>query len=307
MRIAIVGCGAMGSVYAGLLADAGNDITAIDRWQQHVDAINQHGLRIEGASGDRTVRIRAATNAPHEEMDLVVIAVKASDVALGARQAASLLGANTAVLTIQNGVGGADGVAEIVGADRLIVGIASGFGASLKGPGHAHHNAMKAIRFGAYAGLPLERVKNIADAWDTAGFDAEAVADINAMQWEKLICNVAYSAPCLLTGMTVGEVMNDEYVGPISRAAATEAWKVARALGIAIKVDDPVALARAFGAQMPHAKPSTLLDFEAGRPSEIDVINGTVPREGEKIGVDTPVNRTLVALVKIKERGLAQK
>jgi 2-dehydropantoate 2-reductase len=161
---------------------------------------------------------------------------------------------------------------------------------------------MRAMRFGAYASLPHATVESIARAWVDAGFDAAAVADIAAMQWEKLICNVAYSAPCALTGMTVGQVMDDPQMGPVSQAAATEAWTVARASGIAVAVTDPIAHVRAFGAQLPDAKPSALLDHEARRVSEIDVINGAVPRQGARIGVAAPVNATLTALITSIER-----
>ncbi|CNH72398.1 2-dehydropantoate 2-reductase [Mycobacterium tuberculosis] len=122
------------------------------------------------------------------------------------------------------------------------------------------------------------------------------------MQWEKLICNVAYSGPCALTHMTVGQVMDDPAMGPVSQAAATEAFDVARASGIAIAVTDPVAHVREFGARMPDAKPSALLDHEARRVSEIDVINGAIPRQGARVGVAAPVNATLTALVKSIER-----
>lgn len=303
MKIAVIGCGAMGSIYAGRLAAAGNDVLAIDRSAEHVEAINGEGLRVSGPQPDQVVALRAATVAPSEPMDLVVLAVKAADVAAGASQALPLLGERTPVLTIQNGLGAADTVAGIVGAERVAVGIASGFGASRPGPGRVHHNAMRAVRFGAYAALPFSAVQAIARVWADAGFDAAAVADIAAMQWEKLICNVAYSAPCALTGMTVGQVRDDDAaMGPVSRAAATEAWTVARAAGIDIAVADPVAHVRAFGAQMPDARPSALLDHQARRVSEIDVINGAVVRTAAQVGEQAPVNATLTALVKAVER-----
>ncbi|GAB3024616.1 ketopantoate reductase family protein [Mycobacterium bourgelatii] len=302
MKIAIIGCGAMGSVYAAKLAAAGNDVLAIDRYQPSIDQIAAHGLRVTGPDYDQTVSLRASTTAPTEAMDLVVIAVKAADVTAGAQQALPLLGADTSVLTIQNGLGSAETVASIVGDARLAVGIASGFGAAQVAPGHVRHNAMRAMRFGAYSSLPYATVESIARVWADAGFDAAAVTDIAAMQWEKLICNVAYSAPCALTGMTVGQVMDDPDVGPVSRAAATEAWTVAQASGIAVAVTDPVAHVRAFGAGMPKAKPSALLDHEARRVSEIDVINGAIPRQGARVGVEAPVNATLTGLVKAVER-----
>lgn len=306
MDIAILGGGAMGSVYAALLASAGHTITLVDRNADRVRIINAKGLRLDGPLGDRTVRLTACCRAPAVEQALVVLAVKAADVESAVEAARPMLGPQTVVLTMQNGLGSADTAASLLGpagADRLAIGIASGFGASLKGPGHAHHNAMQAIRFGAYAGLDRQTLDTVTAAWRQAGFDAEAVDDIVAMQWRKLICNVAYSAPCALTGMTVGEVMDDPDLGPVSRAAAREAWQVATALGVAIAVADPVAHVRAFGASMPNARPSALQDIAAGRRSEIDVINGAIPRYGRRAGVATPVNDTLVALIRQRERG----
>ena len=302
MRIAVIGCGAMGSIYAAKLAAAGNDVVAIDSDQASINQIAWHGLRVTGPGSDQVVPLRASTVAPAEMMDLVVLAVKAADVTPGARQALPMLGASTPVLTIQNGLGSAQTVAGIVGDRRVAVGIASGFGAARIAPGHVHHNAMRAMRFGAYSSLPYATVESIARAWTDAGFDAAAVTDIAAMQWEKLMCNVAYSAPCALSGMTVGQVMDDPEMGPVSRAAATEAWTVARASAIAITVTDPVAHVRDFAAHMPDAKPSALLDHEARRVSEIDVINGAVPRQGARVGVEAPVNATLTAVVKSIER-----
>jgi 2-dehydropantoate 2-reductase len=302
MKIAVIGCGAMGSIYAAKLAAAGNDVLAIDQDQASIEQIARHGLRVTGPGSDQVVSLRASTAAPAEAMDLVVLAVKAADVKTGAQQALPMIDTATAVLTIQNGLGSAETVAGIVGDQRVAVGIASGFGASRVAPGHVHHNAMRAMRFGAYSSLPFANVDTIARAWTDAGFDAAAVDDISAMQWEKLICNVAYSAPCALTGLTVGQVMDDQEMGPVSRAAATEAWAVAKASGIAVAVSDPVAHVRAFGAGMPNAKPSALLDHEARRVSEIDVINGAVPRQGARVGVEAPVNATLTAVVKSVEK-----
>ncbi len=302
MRIAVVGCGAMGSIYAALLASSGNEVLAIDRDAEHVRVIRERGLRVSGASGDRTVRVRAACEAPDEEMDLVVLAVKAAHVSDAAEAARRLVGPGTRVLTIQNGLGSAEAVAGILGAERLIVGVAQGFGAALVAPGHATHEDMKAIRMGAHGDLPQTAVVEIAALWRTAGFDAEAVRDITAMQWDKLIRNVAYSALCALTGRTVGEVRNDPDLGAIAGAAATEAWSVARALGIAISVEDPVAAIHEFADRMPDAKPSALLDVLAGRRSEVDVINGAVPRQAEKAGLAAPVNETLAGLVRERER-----
>lgn len=303
MLIAIIGCGAMGSIYAGLLASSGNEVLAIDTNAEHVRAINDNGLHISGASGDRRVAIQAFHSPPERTVDLVIVAVKAAYVAAAAASARSLIDQHTLLLTIQNGLGSADIVADTLVPERLIVGVAQGFGASLPEPGHTHHNDMKAIRMGAYQGLlPAADVARVANVWRDAGFDAEAVADIAAMQWEKLICNVAYSAPCAVSGMTVGQAMNDEHIGAVSRAAAEEAWRVAKARGIALGFEDPIAHVRDFAARMPSAKPSVLLDIEAGRASEVGAINGAIPREAAKVGMTAPVNETLTNLVKALEQ-----
>lgn len=306
MKIAVVGCGAMGSIYAGLLASAGHSVWAVDGWRAHVDAINQAGLRVEGASGDRRVAVRACLQAPREAMDLIIVAAKAAQVEAAARSARPLLGPHTLVLTLQNGLGSDDLVAGALGGERLLVGIAAAFGASLKAPGHTHHEGMAAIRMGAYGALAPEQVEQVAAVWRDAGFQAQAVANVRAMQWEKLICNVAYSGLSALSGMTVGEVMDDPEIGPVSRAAAVEAWTIARARQVALEVQDPVAHVRSFGERVRHARPSVLQDIERGRHSEIDVINGAVPREAALCGLTAPVNATITALVRLRERGFAQ-
>ncbi len=305
-KIAIVGCGAMGSVYAALMASAGHAVLAVDGWDAHVQAINREGLRLEGASGDRRVPVRAVAQAPRETMDLVIVASKASQVRAAAQQVLPLLGPDTVVLTIQNGLGSADALADVVGPDRLAVGVAAAFGASLTAPGHAHHNGMAAVRMGAHAGLARERVEAVAALWRGAGFSAEAVANVLAMQWDKLVCNVAYSGPCALTGLTVGQAMDDPHIGPVSRAAAIEALQVAHARGLLLGITDAVAHVRAFGTKVRDAKPSVLQDLERGRVSEIDVINGAIPREAARCGLQAPVNATLTALVQQRERAFAR-
>ncbi|HKI38821.1 MAG TPA: 2-dehydropantoate 2-reductase, partial [Mycobacterium sp.] len=143
MKIAVIGCGAMGSIYAAKLAAAGNEVLVVDRHQGSIDHITRHGVRVTGPGPDQVVRVRAGTAAPAEVMDLIVLAVKAADVEAAARQALPMLGAATPVLTIQNGLGSAETVAGVVGDQRVAVGIASGFGAARVAPGHVHHNAMR--------------------------------------------------------------------------------------------------------------------------------------------------------------------
>ena len=161
MKIAIIGTGAMGSVYAGLLADSGNEIWAIDLWKEHVDTIASQGLRVEGASGDRTVKgIRTSMDGTTVGIcDLVVIATKASGVGSAAQSAASMIGPDTLILTIQNGLGAGERIREHLDSNNILLGVAGGFGASIKSPGHVHHNGMELIRLGEMEGGLSKRVE----------------------------------------------------------------------------------------------------------------------------------------------------
>ncbi len=300
MKIAIYGTGAMGSIYAALLADCGNEVICIDRNAAHVNAINSHGIRVSGASGDRTVKVSAFTAPPDTRVDLLIVALKAADVP-AIEDAKDLITGEGTVLTIQNGLGSAAAVAKLLGEDRLIVGIAEGFGASLHAPGHSHHNDMKAIRMGNYVTGSQANTQDVVAAFARAGFDCERTDDIAVIQWEKLICNVAYSGPCALTGMTLGEVLDDPLISSVSQAAAKEAWEIAGAHGINISIRDPIAYVTEFAERMRAAKPSVLLDIEAGRASEIEYINGAVATAAEQVGLRAPVNATITALVRSLE------
>jgi 2-dehydropantoate 2-reductase len=308
MKIAIVGCGAMGSVYAGLFASAGHEVWAIDRWAEHVEAMKKSGLRLEGKSGDRTVKVRATTDAKEAgACDLVVLATKAMHVAAAAESIKPLLGKDTPVLSIQNGLGGPETAADILGRERVMVGVVGGFGASIKAPGHAHHNGMELVRLGEFGGPITPRLKKVEETWAGAGFKVKLFDDIDQLVWEKLICNCAYSGPCGLMEVTIKQVMDDPDLSKVSAACASEGYAVAKAKGVKLGFSDPVAYVRDFGSKIPNARPSVLLDLMAGRRSEIDVINGSIPRVGKQVGVPAPVNETITALVKAKEAKLGCK
>ncbi len=306
MKIAVVGTGAMGSVYAGLLRDAGHEVWAIDIWREHIEAIRSGGLRVSGASGDRTVRLSATTNAAEAGVcDHVIIATKATDVETASRDAMVLIGAETTVVTIQNGLGSADKVSRVLGDRPLAIGVVGGFGASIRAPGHAHHHGWHLVRFGEREGPVTPRVEKLAEIWRGAGFTVKAYDDIGRMIWEKLICNTCFSGTCAATQLTVGEVMANEDAWSVARGLAREAYAVARAIGIDLDFDDPVAHVTQFGKTIPGSRPSLALDHLAGRRAEIDAINGAVAAEGRRAGVPTPCNDTVVALLKVREAGFA--
>ena len=239
--------------------------------------------------------------------ELVILATKAMHVAQAAEGAKPLLDADTVVLSIQNGLGGPETAAQILGKERVMVGVVGGFGASMKGPGHAHHNGMELVRLGEFGGPITPRLEKVAEVWRGSGFRVKVFDDIDQLVWEKLICNCAYSGPCGLAEATIAEVMSDPDLSWISAQCASEGFAVAKKKGVKLGFDDPVAYVRDFGSKIPNARPSVLLDLMLKKKSEIDVINGSIPREAKKLGMAAPVNETVTALVKAKERKLGCK
>jgi 2-dehydropantoate 2-reductase len=208
------------------------------------------------------------------------------------------------VLSIQNGLGGPDSAAQVLGRERVMVGVVGGFGASMRAPGHAHHNGMELVRLGEFGGPITPRLKQVEETWRSAGFRVKIFDDIDQLVWEKLVCNCSLSGPCAVSDMTTGELMADPDMAKISAACATEAFNVAKKKGVKLGFDDPVAYTRDFASKIPKAKPSVLLDLLSRRKSEIEVINGSIPRVGKEVGMPAPVNEAITALVHAKERQL---
>jgi len=302
-KIAIIGTGAMGSIYAVMMAEAGHDVWAIDSWSDHIESINANGLRLEGISGDRRITtIHAATDLAAAGMcDLYVIATKASGVGDAARAVASVMRSDSLVLTIQNGLGAAERIAAHMPMDNVLLGVADGFGASMRGPGHAHHNAMRMIRLGEVKGGMTARLGNLETLWQEAGCTARAFADITQLIWEKFVCNVTLSAPCTAFDCNVGTLMANAEAWAVALGCAREAYQCGLAEGVNFSFDDIDRYVTEFASLMPDASPSLRLDHLARRASEIDAINGMVPVIGARHGIDTPVNETLSAIVRARE------
>ena len=303
MKVAIIGTGAMGSIYAALLAEAGHDVWAVDAWQAHVDAINTAGLRVAGASSDRTITtIHATTDiAQAGECDLYIIATKAGQVSAAARAVAKVIRPEALVLTIQNGLGAGERIAEHISIKNVLLGVAEGFGASMKGPGHAHHNAMKLVRVGEINGGLTQRLQKLEKKLQMAGLQTKAFENITQLIWEKFLCNVTFSAPCTVFEKTIGGLMSDADQWQIALGAMQEAYQIAQHRNIALSFDDPEAYVTEFGHNMPDARPSMLLDHIAKRTSELGAINGMVPIMGRQDNIKTPYSDTLVAIVKARE------
>lgn len=303
MKVAIVGTGAMGSVYAGRFGKAGHEVWAIDLWQEHLDVITNSGLSVSGASGSFVVEgIRGArTPADAAPCDLWVIATKADDVDDVARQIAPLLEPGNVVMAFQNGLGAGERVARRIPDAHVVVGIAEGFGSSIPRAGHVHHEGMRLIRIGELNGGMTDRLRELERLWLDAGFNVRAFADVRLMIWEKFLCNVTLSAPCAVFDVTVGELMADRGAWAVALGCTAEAYRLGLAQGVDFPFDDPLRYVSEFASTIPNASPSMRLDHLARRRSEIDVINGQVVTLSREIGLEAPYNETLCAVVRRRE------
>ena len=303
MKIAVIGAGAMGSIYASFLAQNKNDVLAIDLWEEHLNVIRENGLRVSGFSGDKTVKNIKVSNDINDAKgyELFIIATKASGVGAVASKLSKIASKSSIILTIQNGLGAGERIASFMPTDNILLGVAQGFGAAMVGPGHAHHNNMSMIRIGEMNGGMTSRLQTLVKTWCDAGFNAKAFDDIEQLIWEKFVCNVAWSGSCSIFRKTIGQVMESEEMFNIAKGCAIEAKKMGDIKKVNFTFDDTVNYITEFGKKLLNSKPSMLQDVEAKRLSEIDAINGMVVTLGNQYDIETPYNTAVSSIIKAQE------
>ncbi len=302
MKIAIIGAGAMGSLFGGRLALAGEEVWLLDVWEEHVRTINDKGLSIASPAGDTVARPKATTK-PEDigTAELVIVFVKSTATAKAAETAAALLGPDTAVLTLQNGYGNAETIAAAVGAARVIAGTTAQ-GATLLGPGRIMHAGGGETHIGELGGGLTERLQIIAACLSKAGIATIADDNVASLIWGKLIVNVGINALTGITGLKNGELADHEETRQVLALAVEEAVRVADAAGVKLPYGNPVEKVLAVAVATAQNRSSMLQDLSGGRMTEIEAINGALVREGERFGVETPVNRVLTLLIKALEK-----
>ena len=303
MKIAVIGAGAMGSIYASFLAQNKNEVLAIDLWEEHLNVIRESGLRVSGFSGDNTVKNIKVSNDINDAKgyELFIIATKASGVGAVASKLSKIASKNSIILTIQNGLGAGERIASFMPTDNILLGVAQGFGAAMVGPGHAHHNNMSMIRIGEMNGGMTSRLETLVKTWCDAGFNAKAFDDIEQLIWEKFVCNVAWSGSCSIFRKTIGQVMESEEMFNIAKGCAIEAKKMGDIKKVNFTFDETVSYITEFGKKLLNSKPSMLQDVEANRLSEIDAINGMVVTLGNQYDIETPYNTAVSSIIKAQE------
>jgi 2-dehydropantoate 2-reductase len=303
IRVAVIGCGAIGSLYAAHLARVpGVQVWAVDPWAEHVDAMNARGLRVTGLAGFvATVHARTdGRDVPACDFGLVATKAPHTRAAVeGARAAV----AGAAVVSVQNGLGNEEVIAGLV--PRVIRGSIVTAGA-IEAPGVVRYDAPGDSWFGPFEPrpAPMGEVEHLARLLTDGGLRTHALKDARGPQWTKVIFNAATSPLAALTGLSVGRVCTDTGLGRQVDRLIAEAEAVCERAGIVLTRSPREAVAEAI-AEAYHHKPSMLQDVLARRPTEIDVLNGGVSAEGRRVGVPTPLHDAMVALVQGLERSWA--
>ncbi len=300
LKLAVMGAGAVGCYYGGMLARAGHDVTLIAR-PVHVAAIAQTGLRLQTAAFDEQVRLTASSDASAVQgASLVLFCVKSLDTESAGAQIKPYLAPDTLVLCLQNGVDNADRLRSVLPQHAVAAAVVY-VATEMAGPGHLRHHGR-----GELVIEPSSGAEAVAQALAAAGIPTQISDNVRGELWAKLIINCAYNAVSAITQLPYGKTGVGEGMPDVIRDVVAECLAVAKAEGVQVAGDVDASIRKIFET-MPAQFSSTAQDLARGKRSEIDFLNGLVVRRGDALGIATPANRVLWALVKLMESKQAQR
>lgn len=305
LNVAVLGAGAMGCLFGGLLAEKGLKVTLIDVWKEHIDAINKNGLKMDGFGGDRFIKI-SATNDPKSisPVDVVIVMCKATALEQALTNAKSIVGDKTVLMSFQNGIGHEAIMQNIVGIDKVLGGTTTQ-ASNILGPGHIKNHASLPSWIGEYEGGLSDRVKDIAETFTAHGLETIASDNVKKRKWMKLFALTAVGPLSAIFDMHHTElyVTNKEskLARELGKQIILETRKVAQADGVEVSEDECLEMFLKIVDSNQTNKSSMAFDIQYKRKSEIDFINGSVSKIGKKHGVRTPLNDMLYKIIKVKE------
>jgi 2-dehydropantoate 2-reductase len=293
MKVAVMGAGAVGCYYGGMLARAGHEVVLVAR-PQHVQAIEARGLRLETQSFDEQVRVSASTEASAVQgADLVLFCVKSTDTQGAALAMKPALAPGALVLSLQNGVENADTLRGLL--EQEVAAAVVYVATEMAGPGHVRHNGR-----GELVIEPTSQGERLASTLAAAGVPVETSGNVRGALWAKLILNCVYNALSAITQLPYGRLVRGEGVEAVMRDIVAECLAVAQADGVILPPDTALAVSR-IAETMPAQTSSTAQDLARRKRSEIDHLNGLIVRRGDALGIAVPANRLLHALVRLIE------
>jgi 2-dehydropantoate 2-reductase len=295
MKVAVVGVGAVGGYFGGLLAKGGADVTFIARGER-LEALRAKGLTVKSVKGDFSIRVRA-TDDPVEvgPVDLLLFCVKSYDTESAIRQALPMVGRESVVLSLQNGIDNEEKIAAFAGKEKVLAGVAY-IGASVLEPGVVLHQESGKIVFGELDGGVSERVVGLKASFDRYGCPADASPDMKTVLWTKLAWNAPFNAINTLVGGPVKAIIENPHTFELARRVTEEVVIVANASGVSLAFEQIWERNIRF-SQDYNVKTSMLQDLEAGKPLEYEALNGVIVKKATELGLPAPYNFALYALL----------
>ncbi len=304
MKIVVVGPGAIGCLFAAAFArlkSREHDVWLLDHDSVRAQGLSKAGISVEGVGGQWRADIKATGNpADIGTADLVFLCVKSYDTKAAMERARAMVGENTAVVTLQNGIGNIELIGEIAGADNIVGGITS-VGSTWLDTGKVRYAGKGETVIGKIDGKTTVQMRYIRELLNKAGFDTKISSDIKGFLWSKLIVNVGVNALTAVTRLHNGDIVKYEWSRSVMRQAVTEAVKVAKRKRIKLLYDDPLAKVESVCEATAGNVSSMLQDVMRCKRTEIDFINGVIVRFGQELGIGVPVNSVLLDLIKTIE------
>ncbi len=304
-KVAVLGAGAMGCLFGGLMAEKGLDVTLIDVWKEHVDAINLKGLKMDGHGGDRYIKIKATTDpSTLKPVDAIIIMCKATALEKALTNAKNIIGDKTMLMSFQNGIGHEAIMQKIAGKEKVLGGTTTQ-ASNVLGPGHIKNHAALPSWIGEYEGGMSDRVKDLAETFTAHNLETIAVPDIKKRKWMKLFALTAIGPLSSIFDLHHTDLYisnkNQEVSRELGKKIILETREVAKADGVDVTEDECLEMFNKIVDSKQTNKSSMCFDILNKRKTEIDFINGAVSKIGKGHGVKTPMNDLMYKMIMVKE------
>ena len=304
-KVAVLGAGAMGCLFGGLMSEKGLDVTLIDVWKEHVDAINSKGLKMDGHGGDRYIKIKATTDpSTLKPVDAIIIMCKATALEKALTNAKNIIGDKTMLMSFQNGIGHEAIMQKIAGKEKVLGGTTTQ-ASNVLGPGHIKNHAALPSWIGEYEGGMSDRVKDLAETFTAHNLETIAVPDIKKRKWMKLFALTAIGPLSSIFDLHHTDLYINNKANEVSRGLGKEiileTREVALADGVNVSEDECLFMFNKIVDSMQTNKSSMAFDVQYKRKTEIDFISGAVSKIGKKHGIKTPLNDLMYKMIKVKE------
>ena len=304
-KVAVLGAGAMGCLFGGLMAEKGLDVVLIDVWKDHVDAINKNGLKMDGHGGDRFIKIKATTDpSTLKTVDAIIIMCKATALKTALTNSKNIIGDNTMLMSFQNGIGHEAIMQEIAGKDKVLGGTTTQ-ASNIVGPGHIKNHGSLPSWIGEYEGGMSDRVSNLAETFTAHNLETIAVADIKKRKWMKLFALTAIGPLSSVFNLHHTDLYitnkNQKVSRSLGKQIILETRAVAKADGVDVTEDECLEMFNKIVDSNQTNKSSMCFDILNKRKTEIEFINGAVAKIGKNHGIKTPMNDLMYNMIMVKE------